>query len=73
MGTIVYLKPFYINYASEKELASLCKLCLNSRLLVDEIMKVENKNGCEAFHSISNFFMNNCECPNKWILHFGMY
>ena len=26
-------------------------------------MKVENKNVGEAFHSISNFFMNNCECP----------
>ena len=31
LGTIVYLKPFFINYPSEKEMAlCLCKLCLNS-------------------------------------------
>ena len=26
-------------------------------------MKEEKRNGGDAFHSVTNYFMNNCECP----------
>ena len=66
LGNIVYLKPFFIDYASEKELAQcLCKLCLNCRLLFQEIMNFERKNGGMPLDSITEYFMCNCECPKS--------
>ena len=63
-GIILQLKPFFITYASDKELSlCLCKLCLNVKFLFDTLMAKAKKDGDEGFISISNFFMYHCECP----------
>ena len=57
------LKPFFINYAIEHEMAlCLCKLCLNTRLLFDSIMSEERKSGGEIFKSVTEFFTAKCDC-----------
>ena len=62
------LKPFAINYATEREMAlCLCKLCLNARLLFDSIMSEERKLSGEIFKSLTQ-----CDCTlssngfNNW-------
>ena len=58
IGTIISLKPFFVNYAAEKEMAlCLCKICLNTRLLFKAVMKEEKKQGGVPFSSISKFLM----------------
>ena len=63
VGTLMALKPFFINYATEREMALLlCKLCLNTRLLFDAIMSEERKSGGEIFKSVTELFTAKCEC-----------
>ena len=63
VGTLMALKPFLINYATEREMAlCLCKLCLNTRLLFDAIMSEERKSGGEIFKSVTELFTAKCEC-----------
>lgn len=65
IGTIISLKPFFVNYATEKEMAlCLCKIRLN-RLLFKAVMKEEKKLGGVLFSSVSKFFMTDCECEQS--------
>ena len=70
IGTIISLKPFFVNYATKKEMAlCLCKICLNTRLLFEAVMEEEKKQGVVPFSSISKYFMTDCECeqsPNDY-------
>ena len=66
ISTIISLKPFFENYATEKEMVlCLCKICLNTRLLFEAVMKEEKKQGGVPFSSISKFFMTDCECEQS--------
>ena len=52
------LIPFFINYATEREVTlCLCKLCPNTRLLFDSIMSEERKLSGEIFKSVTEFFI----------------
>ena len=73
VGTLMALKPFFINYATQCEMAlCLCKLCLNTRLHFDSIMSKERKSGGEIFKSVTEFFTAKCGCKlssngfHKW-------
>ena len=58
------LKPFFINYATEREMSlCLCKLCLNTQLIFDAVLAEEKKSGGPIFTSITQFFTNDCQCP----------
>ena len=64
--SIISLKPFYVNYATKKEMTlCLCKICLNTRLVFEAVMKEEKKQGGVPFSSISKFFMTDCECERS--------
>ena len=66
IGTVISLKPFFVNYATEKEMAlCLCKICLNTRLLFEAVMKERKKQCGLPFSSISKFFMTDCECEQS--------
>ena len=66
IGTIIPLKPFFVNYPTKKEMAlCFCKICLNTRLLFKAVMKEEKKQGGVPFSSISKFFMTDCECEQS--------
>lgn len=46
IGTIMNLKPFFITYSTEKEIAfCLCKLCLNVRLLLEPLISKAKADG----------------------------
>ena len=60
VGTLMALKPFFINHATQCEMAlCLCKLCLNTRLHFDSIMSKERKSGGEIFKSVTEFLPQN--------------
>ena len=63
-GTILSLRPFFITFATEKEMAlCLCKICLNARLLFDPLVAQAKKDQNDVTDSITKFFMHNCKCP----------
>ena len=73
IGSILNLQPFFVTYASEKEMSlCLCKLCLNTKFLFDSLISKAKKDGDECFDSITAFFMAGCSCPkgengyHKW-------
>ena len=50
VGSILNLKPFFITYATEKEMSLfLCKICLNTKFLFDALMVKAKKYGDEIF------------------------
>ena len=60
---VMSLRHFFISVASENEIAlCLCKLCLNLRMLYDHLLCKAKKDGDLLPQSISNYFMNSCEC-----------
>ena len=62
-GKLLELKPFFIAYPTDKELAlCLCKLCLNARLLLDPLRTQAKKDGDEISDSVTEFFMDTCSC-----------
>ena len=39
LGTVLNLRPFFVTYATEKELSlCMCKLCLNARLMFQPLI-----------------------------------
>ena len=63
LGSVLSNKPFFITYATEKELSlCLCKLCINMTFLFEPLMAQAKKDGDETFESISTFFMQNSTC-----------
>ena len=63
IGSIIAFRPFFITFATEKEVAlCLCKLCLNTRMMFEPFMKQAKKDGDEIFSSITKFFMSSCQC-----------
>ena len=63
-GSVLNLKPFFVTYASEKEMAlCLCKICLNTKFLFDALMSRAKKDGDECFESITAFLMASSSCP----------
>ena len=65
-GTVISMKPFYITYATEKEtVLCMCKLCLNARLLFNPLMENGKSSGGTTFSSITEFFMDSCQCPRS--------
>lgn len=59
IGTIMNLKPFFITYSTEKEIAfCLCKLCLNVRLLLEPLISKAKADGDVV--STTKFFMVSC-------------
>ena len=70
IGSILSLKPFFITYATEKEIAlCLCKLCLNAKMMYDALISKAKKEGDTMPASISEFYelLQMPEIP-KWIL-----
>ena len=69
LRSVLNLKPFFVTYASEKEM-SLC-LC-NTKFASDALMS-NAKDGDESFTSITSFLMDGCSCPkgengyHKWL------
>ena len=62
-GTILSLRPFFITFATEKDMAlCVCKICLNVRLLFDPLVAQAKKNKNFVTDSITKFFMHNCKC-----------
>ena len=63
LGKVVGLKPFFITYPTDKEVALfLCKLCLNVRSIMEPLMKKAKENGDDVFESSSKFFMSSLDC-----------
>ena len=63
IGSILAFCPFFITFETEKEIAlCLCKLCLNTRMMFEPLMKQAKKDGDEFFSSITEFFMSSCQC-----------
>ena len=63
MGKLIELKPFFIAYPTDKELAlCLCKICLNCRLLLDALIAQAKKDGEELADSVTGFLMESCPC-----------
>ena len=56
MGKLIELKPFFIAYPTDKELA-LClgKICLNCRLLLDALIAQAKKDGEKLADSVTSF------------------
>ena len=66
IGTIISLKPFFVNYATEKEMVlCLCKICLNTIILLKATMKEEKKQYGVPFSFVSKFVMTDCECEQS--------
>ena len=66
IGSIINNKPFFITYATEKELSlCLCKLCINMTFLFEPLMARAKKDGDETFQSISSFFMDSSSCSKS--------
>ena len=64
IGSVLNSKPFFITYASAKEMAPcLCKICLNTKFLFGPLMSRAKKDGDEAFDSIW-VKLKSCQ-PNK--------
>ena len=62
-GIVHSLKPFFITYATDKEMSlCMCKLCLNAHLIFDLLMERAKKDGDETFDSLTEFFMAGCQC-----------
>ena len=62
-GTVSSLRPFFITFATEKEMAlCLCKICLNVRLLFDPLVAQAKKDQNDVNDSITKLFMHNCKC-----------
>ena len=65
-GSVINNKPFFITYATEKELSlCLCKLCINMTFLFEPLMARAKKDGDETFQSISSFLMHNSTCAKS--------
>ena len=63
VGTVLNLKPFFITYPTDKELAlCLCKICLNTRLLLEPLVVQGNKDGNLVTESVTGFFMDTIPC-----------
>ena len=74
LGSVFNLKPFFVTYASEKEMSlCFCKLCLNTKFVFDALMSNAKKDGDESFTSITSFLMDGCSCSkgengyHKWL------
>ena len=66
IGSVLNLKPFFVAYASEKEMSlCLCKICLNTKFLFDALMTKAKKDGDECIDLISAFLMAGCSCPKS--------
>ena len=66
LGIILKMKPFFLTYATEKEIVlCMCKLCLNTRLLFSPLMEFSKSNGGNEFTSMSDFFMQGCGCSKS--------
>ena len=65
-GSILNLKPFFVTYATEKELSlCMCKICLNAKILFEPLMARAKKDGDEVFDGFSSFLMANCDCDKS--------
>ena len=63
VGTLMALKPFFVNYATEHGMAlCFCKLCLNTRLPLDSMMSEERKSSGEIFKSVTEYYTAKCDC-----------
>jgi len=72
IGSIISFRPFFVTYATEKEMAlCLCKLCLNARMLFEPLMKQAKKDGNECFTSLTEFFMSSLQCPKGTNGYYG--
>ena len=66
VGTTLSLRPFFISFATEKEMAlCLCKICLNAKLLFEPLIMQAKKDQYDVTEFISEFFMYNCNCPKS--------
>ena len=65
-GSILNLRPFFVTYATEKEMSlCLCKICLNVKFLFNTLMTRAKKDGDVTFESVSAFFMYDCYCAKS--------
>ena len=66
LGKVLSLQPFFITYPTEKEISlCLCKMCLNAKLLFEQIKAQAKKNGDACPDSITEYFMSSCGCPKS--------
>lgn len=65
-GTVLSLCPFFITFATEKEIAlCLCKVCLNTRMLFEPLMAQAKRDNNKVTESVTEFFMYSCECSKS--------
>ena len=66
MGKIVSLRPFFITYLTDKEIAlCLCKMCLNARMMYGVQVKQAKEDGDEVdTSSLTNFSCDRVPSPN---------
>ena len=73
IGLLMYLKPFYITTATDKEkVMCMCKFCLNFRNKFEALMAHSKKYDGPKFDSISSYFMGSCACPEKENGHWAL-
>ena len=74
IGSVFLFRPFFITYATEKEMAlCLCRLCLNARMLFEPLMKQAKKDGDDCYTSLTQFMSSSqCDKEVKWVLQLEM-
>ena len=71
-GSVQNYKPFFVGTTSEREKAlCLCKLCLNLRYIFTALMNILKDEGKAYYDSISEYFMENSDCPKVPIGYWG--
>ena len=66
LGKILSLCPFFITYATDKEISlCMCKVCLNKRPLHNVLLVQDKTDEDDSNKSITHFFMQRCDCPKS--------
>ena len=64
LGTLLNVKPFFVTYATLREMIlCLCKLCLNTRLLFNEVREEVERSS--DYSTSSAYFRNTANCPRS--------
>lgn len=65
-GTAISVRPFFVTFATEKEIAlCLCKVCLNCRMLLEPLMAQAKRDNDNVTESVSEFLMYSCKCSKS--------
>ena len=66
LGKILSLCPFFITYATDKEISlCMCKVCLNKRPLHNVLLVQDKTDENDSNKLITHFFMQRCDYPKS--------